>query len=1169
VLQLDQITGPNTDEVPRTAIQPRESGSSKERVKIPRAPSTKELGPCRSKWPSQCTQLTRLGDLTRMDKNGLQKNIPIANGNDANGALSASTFSLKALQESSSEPVFLRGARYFLRNRVSGYKELDNQHVEAQVEGSGEDPYTLSIEFSSPQSFVSNCSCPYFEDVCKHAVAVVLTYIQRRDRNLRNTIKQILEERPREPRQTFSEVKAEDFLNTKELTLPEEIPFTLGMLILPKPLALILGMLPTSPSGKVTILKIPEPVVSTLPEGSPLRSLADYLLRVPQTTSGPAGGHRVPLGDEGIVLDFVRYAANLVNVQTGAPIAFSDQRPKVHVELAEQEEGALSLTLMATLGERTLKDPMFVFGSPSWALENNVFYKLSDEAEPPGSLMRMLQSDGKAIIKADQVPGFLTRQYPALKNHPALRVLKEETFPTVVSSAPSVVIALSEQESTTTQGVSQLQLRLGFRYGPMVVPSQSLNLDGTQVHEHYVTEEGQSLWIRRMATEEQQLRQLLSNMQPDRVRADQFFFSDDRALDVLRWLQDYGDNWEVSGYEKLTRYRLAAEPLTLHAHLALNDSGQFNLELYGACGSSKLTWESLVALMEQRRAYAALEDQTSVRIPERSITRLLNHTDLINSQNRTAAGTRTFKGARPLYQLVAVVEALKAEEVQVHLDPALEIFFQQLYSPELIQPPALPPHLKAELRPYQKAGYTWITFLGRYGLGGILADDMGLGKTLQTLTMLMAYHHEHPEAPPSLVIVPTSVVYNWQEEAEKFTPKLRTALYLGTDREKILNGKTKGPKPQVIFTSYGIIRRDYLLLKENPFSYVVLDEAQNIKNPESVGAQAVKALQANHTLALSGTPVENRLVELWSLFDFLMPGHLNTLVRFQEEFEKPISLGLPEAAQKLRQRVQPFILRRLKTDVEKDLPRKTEIISYCDLGTQQKALYQKMLEACRDQIFGEVAQRGIAASQMSVLAALLRLRQVCCDPRLVQGTESAKGKNFTLDDSAKLLEVMEFIETLIAEKHRVLVFSQFVQMLTLVREALNIKGYRYEYLDGQTPPEQRKEKVNRFNGDESIPIFLISLKAGGTGLNLTGADYVIHYDPWWNPAVEAQATDRAYRIGQTRPVFSYKFITRGTIEEKVLKLQRSKTELAEMVLGTDQSFAKTLTQKDLEFLFAP
>jgi superfamily II DNA or RNA helicase len=1118
--------------------------------------------------PPSKTQMTCLGTSSRMDKNRLQKNGPTSSAEQGNGAGSPSTFSLKALQESSSEPVFLRGARYFLRNRVSVYKEVDSQHVEAQVEGSGEDPYALSIEFPTPQSFVSDCSCPYFEDVCKHAVAVVLTYIQRRDRNLRNTIKQILEERPREPRQNFSEIKAEEFLNSTGLTLPEELPFTLGMLILPKPLALILGMLPSAPSGKITILKIPEPVVSTLQEGSPLRSLADYLLRVPQTTSGPAGGHRVPIGDEGIVLDFVRYAANLVNVQTGASISFSDQRPVVHIEIAEKEEGALNLALVATLGDRTLKDPIFVLGSRSWVLENNVFYALSHEVEPPAALIRMIQSDGKGIIKADQVPGFLTRQYPALKNHESLRIQNEDTFPTVVSSAPSVVMLLSEQESTTAQGITQLQLRLGFRYGPMVVPSQSLNLDGTQVHEHYVTEQGQSLWIRRMATEEQQLRQLLSNMQPDRVRADQFFFSDDRALDVLRWLQDYGDSWEIAGYEQLSRYRLAAEPLVLNAKLALNEAGQFNLELYGSCGASKLTWESLTSLMEQRRAYATLEDQTSVRIPERPITRLLNHTDLINPQNRTTSGNRTFKGARPLYQLVAVVEALKLEDVQVHLDSALEAFFQQLYSPELIQPPALPPHLKAELRPYQRAGYTWISFLARYGLGGILADDMGLGKTLQTLTMLMAYHHEHPEAPPSLVIVPTSVVYNWQEEAEKFTPKLRTVLYLGTDREKILKPMTKGPKPQVILTSYGIIRRDYALLQETPFSYVVLDEAQNIKNPESVGAQAVKALQANHTLALSGTPVENRLLELWSLFDFLMPGHLNTLARFQEEFEKPISLGLPEAAQKLRQRVQPFILRRLKTDVEKDLPRKTEIISYCDLGTQQKALYQKMLEACRDQLFGEVAQRGLAASQMSVLAALLRLRQVCCDPRLLQGTEHATGKNFALDDSAKLLDVLEFIETLIEEKHRVLIFSQFVQMLTLVREALNVRGHRYEYLDGQTPPEQRKEKVNRFNGDESIPIFLISLKAGGTGLNLTGADYVIHYDPWWNPAVEAQATDRAYRIGQTRPVFSYKFITRGTIEEKVLKLQRSKTELAEMVLGTDQSFAKTLTQKDLEFLFA-
>ncbi|MBX9770718.1 MAG: DEAD/DEAH box helicase, partial [Candidatus Obscuribacterales bacterium] len=452
-----------------------------------------------------------------------------------------------------------------------------------------------------------------------------------------------------------------------------------------------------------------------------------------------------------------------------------------------------------------------------------------------------------------------------------------------------------------------------------------------------------------------------------------------------------------------------------------------------------------------------------------------------------------------------------------------------------------------------------------YGLGGILADDMGLGKTIQALTLLLE-HHKKGKHMSSLVVAPTSVVYNWLAEAERFTPTLSTALFLGRDRNELLTKLTKvsSSKPDVVFTTYGIIRRDYEALKNIQFDYLILDEAQNIKNPESVGAIAAKSLNALHRLALSGTPVENRLKELWSIFDYLMPDFLGNHKDFNEQFERPIEAGIEGAGQKLRRIVHPFILRRLKSQVEKELPPRTDIVTLCEMDDEQRSLYLNVLDECRQKVFGEIATRGIARSQISVLAALLRLRQVCCDPRLLKNRD----KEEKLPDSSKLEALMEMLEDIIEGGHKTLIFSQFVEMLTLIRPELEKAGYTYEYIDGQTPAKERLDRVNHFNASPDIPIFLISLKAGGTGLNLTGADYVIHYDPWWNPAVENQATDRAHRIGQTKHVFNYKLITRGTVEEKIIALQKKKKDLADLVIGGDEGVAKELTKEDLEFLFS-
>jgi SNF2 family DNA or RNA helicase len=402
------------------------------------------------------------------------------------------------------------------------------------------------------------------------------------------------------------------------------------------------------------------------------------------------------------------------------------------------------------------------------------------------------------------------------------------------------------------------------------------------------------------------------------------------------------------------------------------------------------------------------------------------------------------------------------------------------------------------------------------------------------------------------------VLANWEREAERFTPNLKVMVWHGQDRKERAED-LKGM--DLVLTSYALVRRDLDQLAQVGFRYVILDEAQNIKNADSATAQACKTLPSDTRLALTGTPLENRLSELWSLFDFLMPGFLGTAEGFSDRYEQPIQVANdPTARDRLRRRIQPFIMRRLKTEVASDLPPKTESVAWCEMEPGQAALYREVLDESRRKVHESIEKVGFKRSRVSILAALMRLRQVCCDPRLLK-----LPPNTLLPSSAKLERFGQLVEDLVAEGHRALVFSQFTEMLELLKGEADRRGMGYLYLDGRT--KDRMSKVDDFNRADGPPLFFISLKAGGTGLNLTAADYVIHYDPWWNPAVEDQATDRTHRIGQTRAVISYKLITRGTVEEKILSLQKRKKDLAAGVLGAEGDFGKMLTEQDLEDLF--
>ena len=468
--------------------------------------------------------------------------------------------------------------------------------------------------------------------------------------------------------------------------------------------------------------------------------------------------------------------------------------------------------------------------------------------------------------------------------------------------------------------------------------------------------------------------------------------------------------------------------------------------------------------------------------------------------------------------------------------------------------------LETVLRPYQKQGVAWLCFLRTNGFGGILADEMGLGKTLQTLAFLRNCRaHASAETKPYLIVCPTSLVYNWLAEMKKFTPSLKALALHGPDRHALFDQLAQS---DIVITSYALIRRDAERYREFEFDTAVLDEAQHIKNRQTQNAQAVKAIRSKHRLVLTGTPLENSVLDLWSIFDFLMPGYLGTAKDFHERYELPIAREKDAAAQqRLARRLRPFMLRRLKLDVASDLPAKLEQVSYCELTPDQRGVYQQVIEASRKEVLEAVGAQGLAKSRMVVLSALLRLRQICCDLRLLK-LENVNPANA----SGKLDMFEELLEEVIDGGHRVLVFSQFVSMLTLLKERLGEAGIEYCYLDGSTT--DRGAVVEKFQQAGGVPVFLISLKAGGVGLNLTGADTVIHFDPWWNPAVEDQATDRAHRIGQTKVVTSYKLITRDTVEEKILLLQNRKREVIQATLGGEEAFTESLNWEEIQELLA-
>ena len=614
--------------------------------------------------------------------------------------------------------------------------------------------------------------------------------------------------------------------------------------------------------------------------------------------------------------------------------------------------------------------------------------------------------------------------------------------------------------------------------------------------------------------------------------------------------------FEIYGEENLRAGRINRAAPTLRVHIT-SGIDWFDLKTIVEFGDQQISFHDLRKAMKRGERYVKLADGSIGQIPQEWLNK---YRHLWNLAQETEDGFRVSDLHLPL------LDSLLEEDATIQTPAALRERRERLRHFERIVSQPLPKGFTGELRPYQKHGVDWLHFLKEYRFGGILADDMGLGKTVQVLAYLQSIkeHRAERSAPTgersrsgaSLLVVPKSLIVNWQRESEKFTPELSFLEYIGNFRSKdtsIFNDY------DVVLTTYGTMLRDIEILRGHKFSHIILDESQAIKNPLAKSAKAARLLDGEHRIVMTGTPVENNTFELWSQFAFLNPGLLGNMDYFKREFSNPIeSRRDEETTATLRKLVYPFILRRTKEQVAPELPPRTERIVYTDMASSQKKIYIQTRERYRAELLGLIEREGINDARFKILEGLLRLRQIAIHPALVD-------KNYK-GEAPKFEVLLETLETLQAENHKALVFSQFVETLKLIRRELDEHNIKYVYLDGKTP--NRQSRVDLFQKDPSFPFFLISLKTGGVGLNLTAADYVIHLDPWWNPAVEMQASDRAHRIGQEKPVFVYKLIARDTVEEKILQLQEQKRALVKSIIASEGSFFKSLTRDDVKALFS-
>ncbi len=1052
-------------------------------------------------------------------------------------------FNFKSVKDLAKPGSWRRGYGYFRTPGQVLSTELTKSGIAGKVKGNFQDAYDINLMLD-PDCVSAECTCPLEEEWCKHAVAVALTAIRE------HLYEQYWKLPYDEMEQCLPLEETLDFEGNYRFVLDWTIkPKTLSIQVwdrrkqehMPHLEPILKAMLALQQSGKLDL---------NPSEKREIR-LIQFLYKQAEPDSKGGGWFHVPAKEIEKCLELLSDVEELCQAKTNYRLRFETEP----LHLIMSVNASLVGNVLVSFHWHKLTEPADVypleeiqmFGRDiAWGVYLDKIYPLSSTLRNlPQNLTRSTFYD----IRDADGGRFVFEELPSIRKYVEVEQAQIIDKATLEQEPPLRVVTLRRQDATTVRA------ELEFAYDETRIPFSKGN------EAPYVTvtnkEEDSIYWLKRDKKLEEKAYQTMLKTRAQPLQSNHFAAEGDDAIDFLNidrprleaegWLFETEDNFDDLA--------TADDPLTIVGKIDFTSDSvdQFTMAICCAVGDTRLDLDDVQNDLVQGKKYIMVPGQGYAEIP---LAVILQFTKTLNSFDKEILDQDTY--LIKTYQAGLIAE-LTDQGVVLDLSPRFQKFWDLVTSFNELEEVSVPKKVKAELRPYQEQGFNWLWFLYSYGLNGILADDMGLGKTLQTLVLLQKAKDEDGPS-PSLIICPTSVVYNWQKECERFTPDLKILNLTGSERHRTLS---KIKEADLVITSYALIRRDIKILRQFNFRYIILDESQNIKNHESQTAQATKQLVAHHRLALSGTPIENRLSEVWSVFDFLMPGFLLDLDEFRYRYVNPIEeKGNRDAERRLKKQLAPFILRRLKRDVAKDLPDKIENVMYCEMLPEQQELYMEVLEKTREEVFAKFNEKGNAVSQASMLSALLRLRQVCNHPKLL--------KEFMAHDgigSGKFEALQEMLEEIISEGHRILLFSQFVEMLDIIRKWLEVKGIKHEYLTGST--KDRQERVDRFNRDPSIPLFLISLKAGGTGLNLTGADYVIHYDPWWNPAAEEQATDRAHRIGQTKKVIVYRFITRGSVEEKIMKLKDRKRDLVDSIISVDRDLGKTLTFQDLKDILTP
>ena len=797
------------------------------------------------------------------------------------------------------------------------------------------------------------------------------------------------------------------------------------------------------------------------------------------------------------------------------------------------------------------KNAIVVSNSPAWLLVENMLYSFQKDVD--GNKLRPFLNKKFIVIprKMEETyyEKFVAPLIAAFDVHAkGLQINNEQYQPTAVltfnelaNGKPVMNLFGKEEAHPEEESQSRIVFSLGFQYGKFLFDSDNKapcyvkmeSQDDSYIF-HKVKravdwEKGEVAYLRELGVELKNGKMLM-----EKGRA-------------FYWLKNYQGNLVERGFtirqnnKDNKRYFVGESSISIEVN---QNKDWFDIKAVVRFGEFLIPFLSLRNLILKKKREFTLPNGEIAIIPEEWLAK---YSELFHFMEEDS-DENSMKLKR--HHLALVHELQSGNLAKVHIDEKLA----KLKDFEQIEDYELPVGFSGSLRPYQKAGYNWLHFLRKYNFGGCLADDMGLGKTVQTLALLQ-FEKENGAKTASLLVLPTSLIYNWEMEARKFTPSLKIFNYTGTHREKNVE-QFEGY--DLVLTSYGTARIDVDCLKNYFFNYVILDESQAIKNPDSIIAKSVKELRCQHRLVLSGTPVENSTLDLWSQMNFANPGLLGDQAFFRNQFLNPIEKQQDEAKLKrLYSMIKPFVLRRHKGQVATELPEKIENIKYCEMTEQQEQEYEKVKSQYRNLILDSIDEKGLSGSQFLLLQGLTRLRQIANHPKMAD--INYKG------DSGKMEDVTHMLRSALTENHKLLIFSQFVKHLSILKEFLLRENLEYAYLDGST--KERQGQVELFQNNDDVRIFLISLKAGGVGLNLTAADYVFILDPWWNPAVEAQAIDRAYRIGQKNKVFTYKFITKNTVEEKILNLQRNKQKLASDLITTEESFVKNLSKEDIQSIF--